>query len=134
MGADFDRDAARARFTELVQGLAREVKLDPALDLMTDTFIRSRAASNRYAVRDASKAIKPADAFVLQQRSPFRIAEDGDNIVVIGPGGESTFAANERPALERALNGQPFKLADLNTDKAEAMIATLFAYGLIVRE
>lgn len=132
--ADFDRDAARARFTELVQGLAREVKLDPALDLMTDTFIRSRAASNRYAVRDASKTITPADAFVLQQRSPFRIAEDGDSIVVIGPGGESTFAVNERPALERALNGQPFKLADVNTDKAEAMIATLFAYGLIIRQ
>ncbi|MEZ5972099.1 MAG: cupin domain-containing protein [Hyphomonadaceae bacterium] len=128
----FDREAARAHLKALARNIADEVQLDPALDLMVDTFIRSRAADNRGAVRDVA-AIAPTDRFQAQPRAPFRIAEDGDDIIVVSPGGELKFAPDQRPALERALSGETFTLADIVIDKAEAMISTLLAYGLISR-
>jgi hypothetical protein len=84
-------------------------------------------------VRDAGQALAPGDRFALQPRAPFRIAEDGDNVVVIAPGGELTFAAAERAAVERALGGEAFALADLASDKADAIVATMLAYGLVAR-
>ncbi|OQW60162.1 MAG: hypothetical protein A4S17_10660 [Proteobacteria bacterium HN_bin10] len=131
--ADFDRAAARTHLTKLAEQLARDVQLDPALDLTIDNFIRSRAANNRFSVRDAGQALAPGDRFALQPRAPFRIAEDGDNVVVIAPGGELTFAATERAAVERALGGEAFALADLASDKADAIVATMLAYGLVAR-
>lgn len=66
---DFDRAKAREHLKALVGGLADEVQLDPALDLMVDTFIRSRPAHNRFAVRDAV-AITASDRFQAQARTP----------------------------------------------------------------
>lgn len=130
---DFDRAGARAELEKLAALLAREVKLDPALDLQIDTFIRSRPAENRGAVLNASKDLAPSDRFVLKRYAPFRIAEDGDDIVLIAPGGDLAFTASNRPALERALNGTPFALADLQGEKTDALVSTLLAYGLISR-
>ncbi|MEZ5961153.1 MAG: cupin domain-containing protein [Hyphomonadaceae bacterium] len=130
--ADFDREKARAHLQTLMQNLTTEVKLDPALDLMVDTFIRSRPAHNRSAVLDIGD-FTAADRFQAQPRTPFRIAEDGDDVVLICAGGELKFAPDQRPALELALSGQAFALADLKIDKAEGLVSTLLAYGLIVR-
>jgi lysine-specific demethylase/histidyl-hydroxylase NO66 len=130
--AGFDRDAARAHLKKLARAVADDVQLDPALDLMIDTFIRSRGANNRSAVRDMG-AIAAGDRFQVQPRAPFRITEDGDDLIVICPGGELKFAADQRAALELALGGGAFTLGDLKVDKAEAMISTLLAYGLIAR-
>lgn len=130
--AGFDRSKARAHLKDLARTLADTVELDAALDLMVDTFIRSRAADNRFAVRDVA-GLTASDKFQTRPRAPFRIAEDGDDLIVIGPGGELKFAPDQRAALERALNGTPFGLADIKIDKADAMISTLLAYGLISR-
>jgi hypothetical protein len=108
------------------------VKLDPALDLMVDTFIRSRPAHNRFAVSDIG-AINAGDRFQAQPRTPSRLAEDGDDIVLICAGGELKFAPEQRPALELALGGSPFGAADLKAEKPEGIISTLLAYGLISR-
>jgi hypothetical protein len=131
--ADFDREAARKHFAALLATVASEAKLDPALDLMTDTFIRSRGAQNRGALRDACAPVSADQRFRAQARTPFRIAEDGDDIVVIGPGGELKFAPDARGALDRALGGETFTLADLKVEKPEAMVSTLLAFGLIAR-
>lgn len=130
---DFDREAARIRVKQLAQALAQEIQLDPALDLLTDTFIRSRASDNRGAVRDATTPIAANARFQAQPYSPFRIAEDGDKLVVIAPGGELDFTLDQRTALERALSGKPFTPADLAIPKAEDVTAKLYAYGLIAR-
>jgi hypothetical protein len=131
--ADLDRDAARARLRTLAETVAREVQLDPALDLLADNFIRSRAADNRFAVRDAAKPVTGTDKFRAQPHTPQRIAEDGDKLVLIAPGGDLDFPAERRAALERALNGAPFTPADLQCENAEALTARLLSYGLIVR-
>ena len=70
---------------------------------------------------------------MLKRHAPFRIAEDGDDIVVIGPGGDLDFTASNRAALERALNGEPFGLGDLKGEKVDALVSTLLAYGLLIR-
>lgn len=128
----FDRDKARAHLRTLTQALVDDVKLDPALDLMVDTFIRSRPAHNRFAVRDIG-AITPNDRFKAQPRTPSRIAEDGDDIVLICAGGELKFAPDQRAVLERALSGAAFSLGELETEKPEGLVSTLISYGLIAR-
>jgi bifunctional lysine-specific demethylase and histidyl-hydroxylase NO66 len=129
----FDREAARAQLKTLAQHLAAEVQLDPALDLLADTFIRSRASDNRGAVRDAARPIGENDKYQAQAFAPFRIAEDGDKLVIIAAGGELDFQPDQRAALERALNGEVFTAAQLGVPKAEGLVAKLFAYGLIAR-
>jgi lysine-specific demethylase/histidyl-hydroxylase NO66 len=131
--AGFDRTAARAKLRELAETIAREVQLDPALDLLADNFIRSRAADNRFAVRDASRPVASTDRFRVQANTPYRIAEDGDKLVLVAPGGDLDFPADRRAALERGLNGAPFTPADLECENPEAVAARLLAYGLIVR-
>ncbi len=130
--ADFDRAKAREHFTTLAKALAEEVKLDPALDLMVDTFIRSRPAHNRFAVSDIG-AINAGDRFQAQPRTPSRLAEDGDDLVLICAGGELKFAPEQRPALEMALSGAAFTTTDLKVEKPEGVVSTLLAYGLISR-
>jgi bifunctional lysine-specific demethylase and histidyl-hydroxylase NO66 len=129
---DFDREAARAYVKRLAETAAREVVLDPALELMIDAFIRSRAADNRGAVRDANQPITAADRFRARRHAPFRIADDGDGIALIASGGEIAFPPEARPILERALSGEEFSAAEFG-DKAEAWISKLLAYGLVVR-
>lgn len=131
--ADLDRDAARASLRTLAETVARQVQLDPALDLLADNFIRSRAADNRFAVRDAANPVASTDKFRAQPYTPHRIAEDGDKLVLIAPGGDLDFPAERRAALERALSGAPFTPADLKCENAEALTARLLSYGLIVR-
>jgi mannose-6-phosphate isomerase-like protein (cupin superfamily) len=131
---DFDRTAARAQLNHLGEIVAREIKLDPSLDLMADAFIRSRAAENRHAVRDASRPVLAHESFRAQQFTPHRLAEDGDTLVLIAPGGELKFKTEARAAVERALTGAPFTPADLPGAKTpEALTARLMAYGLVTR-
>ena len=99
---------------------------------MVDTFIRSRAANNRSAVRDVA-AIATSDRFQVQPRAPFRIAEDGDDVILISPGGELKFAPAQRAAVGRAPSGDVVSGGDLSIEKADAVISTLLAYGLITR-
>lgn len=129
----FDRDAARAHLRSLASALANDVQLDPALDLLVDAFIRSRAADNRGAIVGAACAVTPDDVFRRQPFAPYRIAEDGDNIVLIAPGGELTFKPPQRAALERALSGAAFSPAALGCENPERLVARLLAYGLLVR-
>jgi len=131
---NFDRAAAREHLRGLAQALANEVQLDPALDLLADSFIRSRAADNRDAIVDAARPVAAADQFRRHPFTPYRIAADGgDSIVLIAPGGELTFKAAQRPVLERALSGQKFSPPELGGEKPEGLVAKLLAYGLLVR-
>lgn len=129
----FDRTTARDHLRTLARAVAEDVQLDPSLDLLADTFIRSRASDNRGAVRDATRPIGANDRFQAQRFAPFRIAEDGDKIVLIAPGGELDFQADQRGALDRALSGNIFTPAELGIEKTEGITAKLVAYGLVAR-
>ncbi len=128
----FDREAMRAQLKALARTLADDVELDPAFDLLTDTFIRSRVSDNRGAVREAARPIGANENFRAHRCAAFRIAEDGDKLILIAPGGELEFKHEQRAGLARALDGAPFSPAEVGPD-ADAMIAKLLAYGLIVR-
>ena len=131
---DFDREQARTHLRKLAAIVAQEIELDPALDLLADSFIRSRAGDNRGAVSNASKPVGGASKFRARALSPYRIAEEGDHIVVIAPGGELKFSAELRPAIERALSGAPFTPGELaGVNDPQSLTAKLFAYGLIVQ-
>jgi ribosomal protein L16 Arg81 hydroxylase len=129
----FDRTQARQTLAELSGLLAREMKLDPAFDFLADTFIRSRGANNRGSVRDAARPVLADERFVLQSFAPFRLAEDGDTLALIGPGGELDYKPEQRAALERALSGAVFTPADLADEDASNMVAKLVAFGLVRR-
>lgn len=131
--AGFDREPARVHLQRLAETVAREVRLDPAMDLLADTFIRSRAADNRYAVRDAAQPVKADERFRAHPFAPHRLAEDGDKLVLISPGGELDFPSDRRPALERALSGEAFAPAELGCEAPETLVARLIAYGLVAR-
>ena len=91
-----------------------------------------------------TKSIEMADPFsytsaaeveggAIVGRTLIELAQQRDDIVLIAPGGDLDFTASNRPALERALDGTPFSLADLQGEKTDALVSTLLAYGLISR-
>ncbi|MEJ0059228.1 MAG: cupin domain-containing protein [Terricaulis sp.] len=132
--AGFDRAAALAQLKGLIETASREVALDPALDLMIDTFIRSRAADNRAAISEASRPVLAEDRFCLRAHSPFRLAEDGEKtIVLIAPGGDLNFPIEARAGVERAISGAAFSVDDVIAEKPEALVLLLLAHGLIER-
>ncbi|HWA01398.1 MAG TPA: cupin domain-containing protein [Caulobacterales bacterium] len=130
--ADFDREAARARLKELAAIAGAEIKLDPALELLIDDFIRSRPADNAGAIVDAGAPIAPTDRFRARNSAPFRLAEDGESVALIAPGGDLGFAQSQRAALERALSGAVFTTAELG-EGAEKLVQRLLTRALIER-
>lgn len=130
--ADFDRSAARAHLKQLAEAIARDVQFDPALDLLADTFIRSRGADNRFAILNAGAAPNADERFCLRTHAPHRIAADGERIALITAGGELSFANSAQAAIERALSGASFTPADLG-EGGDRIVARLLAYGLITR-
>lgn len=129
----FDRTAAHAYLKRIGEIAAQEMQLDPAMDLIANDFIRSRAANNSAAIRDAVRPVAASERFQLRAHAPYRLAEDGDTIALISAGGEIAFAPEARPTLERALSGEAFALADLGAEKADAIVAQLLAHGLVER-
>ena len=85
----FDREPWRAYLRKLALALAQDSDLDPALDLTADAFIRSRAADNRGAVINAEKGVLETEKVRRHPFAPYRLAEDGDNLVLIAPAANS---------------------------------------------
>ncbi|MEK6541309.1 MAG: cupin domain-containing protein [Pseudomonadota bacterium] len=129
----FDRTAAQAVLAGLGKQLGEALMLDPAMDLLTDQFIRSRAAINRTTITDANRAIAASDRFTRAPLAPYRFAQDGDALCLVVPGGDLHFTDESRDALHRALGGTPFTMADLAFEHAEALTRRLFDYGLVER-
>ena len=129
----FDREPWRAYLRKLALALAQDSDLDPALDLTADAFIRSRAADNRGAVINAERGVVEGEKVRRHPFAPYRLAEDGDNLVLIAPGGELTYPTSERARLERALSGAPFAPKELGGESPEEFAAKLVAYGVLVR-
>ena len=129
----FDREPWRAYLHKLALALAKDVELDSAMDLTADGFIRSRAADNRGAVINAEKGVASGETLRRHPFAPHRLAEDGDNLVLIAPGGELTYPIAERARLERVLSGATFTPKEIGGERPEAFTAKLLAYGLVIR-
>ena len=128
---DFDRSPAQALFKRLMQILPERASMDSAFDLMVDGFIRSRDPDIAGAVVSGALPLDPEQAYVVKATAPWRLAEDGELLVLIAPGGDLDIKAAEVDAYRRALSGEPFRRADLAVEDAGPMIRRLIAFGVI---
>ncbi len=128
---DFDRTAARATMAELATLLAREVRLDPALDLLADTFVKTRPARNRGRI---NRGLAGADAGLRFRRSghvAWRLRDADDHVILTMPGGDIHYAPAVAAGVRRALDGSVFTLADLPADGGAMLLGDLIDYGVV---
>jgi ribosomal protein L16 Arg81 hydroxylase len=130
---DFDRASAQKVFDELKGRIAARIQMDDAMDLLSDQFIRSRDQNVAGALLDATKPVTPDLVYQRQEFVPWRIAEDGEAIVLISAGGDMDFKPEDRPALERAMSGEPFRVSDLACEDPEEVVFLLQSAGAIGR-
>ena len=124
---DFDRGAAAARFAELAALIGAKVRMDNAFEAIGDDFLRG----TRPDLAGVIAAPFPAGRYRARPVAGWRLAADGEALVLIGPGGDIGFAADDAPALERALGGAAFAAADLDHADPERLIRALWANGYL---
>ena len=132
----FDRTEARATLAEIGAILAREMRLDPAMDLMADSFVRARPATNGGTIVGAADKIAPDQFWIAAPLAPWRmVREDGPEgrTCLTVPGTDLWFTADSESALLKALSGERFSLDMLSFEHGEALMRRLLAYGLIER-
>ncbi|MED5547836.1 MAG: cupin domain-containing protein [Pseudomonadota bacterium] len=132
---DFDRTEAQSHFASLAETLSREARLDEAMDLFADSFIRSRMPDVRSTISGFNAPSEPRQTFRLRPLVPWRLAGDGDDVVIVTAGGEVRFPAAAEPGLHILLDGGTVSLAtftDLEPDAARDTLGKLHAFGLIV--
>lgn len=127
---DFDRTAAQAQFGALISELSTRVRLEGALDVLTEQLIRSREPAVLGAIESASR---PLARHYRARPSLWRLDDEEDGLRLIVPGGDMTFSRAPRSVIERALSGEPFSPDDLGHDQAEELIRRLTVTGLIER-
>lgn len=127
---DFDRSAAARQFADLLATLPARARLDGALDLMVDQFIRSREPDVSGAIEGASR---PMAARYRARPSPWRLVAEGEGLRLIAPSCDLTFSRAPRAVIERALSGEPFAPADLGHDEIEDLVRRLTTAGLLER-
>ena len=129
---EFDREEARQHFNALTQLIASEASMDGAFDLLADNFIRARRPNVSGVIHAAHEA-KPGDRFKRRRFLPWNVADDEGKLVLIGPGGDLDFKAEDGDALDVALSGAPFAAADLACEKPDELVRTLWAAGFLER-
>lgn len=130
---DFDRAEARRHFDALTRAIAGKAGMDSAFDLLADEFLRSRSPDVAGVIAGRSPVPAPDDRFRRRRFAPWSLAEDADRLVLVGPGGDLEFAGADGDALEIALSGAPFGVADLPCEDAPALVRRLWANGYLER-
>jgi ribosomal protein L16 Arg81 hydroxylase len=129
---DFDREPARGHFDRLIKQIGEEAGMDSAFDLLADNFLRGRRP-NVSGVISSSSVAKPDDRYRRRRYAPWNVADDEGKLILIGPGGDLEFNADEGDALDVALSGDAFSAADLKHEKPEDLIRSLWAAGYLER-
>jgi hypothetical protein len=127
---DFDREPARAIFAQLAKQIGDKAGMDSAFDLLADNFLRGRRPNVAGVISAAAQA---GDRYRRRRFVPWNVADDEGKLVLIGPGGDLDFAAEDGDALDVALSGKPFSAADLECKDPEGLIRTLWAGGFLER-
>ena len=106
--------------------------MDGAFDLLADNFVRGRRP-NVSGVISASAITRPDDRYRRRRFVPWNVADDEGKLVLIGPGGDLDFNADDGDALDVALSGAPFVAADLKCENPADLIKTLWSGGYLER-
>jgi hypothetical protein len=129
---DFDREKARLHFDKLIKQISEEASMDGAFDLLADNFVRGRRP-NVSGVISSFAVARPDDRYRRRRFVPWNVADDDGKLILIGPGGDLEFKAEEGDALDIALSGEEFTAADLKTEKPDDLIRSLWAGGYLER-
>ena len=129
---EFDREVARRHFDKLTKLIAEKASMDSAFDLLADNFIRGRRA-NVAGVIASAQSLKEGDRFRRRRFVPWNVADDEGKLVLIGPGGDLEFSAEDGDALDVALSGRDFTAADLPCGDPAELVKTLWAAGYVER-
>lgn len=132
-GRDFDREAARAHFDRLRQEIADKASMDSAFDLLADNFVRGRRPNVSGVISASVSGPQEGDRYRRRRFVPWNVADDEGKLVLIGPGGDLNFEAEEGDALDIALSGAPFSPADLKCKDPAELIKTLWSGGYLER-
>ena len=73
------------------------------------------------------------DRYRRRRFVPWNVADDEGKLVLIGPGGDLDFEAEDGDALDVALSGAPFVAADLKCKEPAELIKTLWSGGYLER-
>ncbi|HYN45432.1 MAG TPA: cupin domain-containing protein [Allosphingosinicella sp.] len=129
----FDREAARVQFDKLAQLIGAEASMDGAFDLLADNFLRGRRANVAGIISASIAAPHDSDRYRRRRFVPWNVADDEGKLVLVGPGGDLEFKADDGDALDVALSGAPFTAADLACGEPQELIRTLWAGGYLER-
>ncbi|MEE2525898.1 cupin domain-containing protein [Hyphobacterium sp. HN65] len=134
--ADFDRSQAEDHFKLLVSKIAKDANLDAAFDMYIDNFIRSRPPYSEDAIVKRGSTEEKGAKFKVRPYMPWRLAEDGDQLVLITAGGELTFPSTAEAGLDKVLDGEVFDIsafAEAGEEEAQKALNRLFGYGVVER-
>ncbi len=132
---DFDRETVRSEFEGLIKAIASKADLDSSLDLFTDNFIRSRPPNATGTIVGFQTPENSDQRYRLRPLAPWRLAGDGEEVVIITSGGELRFPEAAEPALHTLLDGGEITAASfeaLDETERDNAIRRLYAYGLAV--
>ena len=132
-GRDFDREAARQHFDKLRQEIADKASMDSAFDLLADNFVRGRRPNVSGVISAAVSGPQESDRYRRRRFVPWNVADDEGKLVLIGPGGDLDFEADDGDALDVALSGAPFTAADLKCKDPAELIRILWSGGYLER-
>ena len=130
---DFDREVARRHFDSLTRLIAEKAGMDGAFDLLADNFIRARRPNVAGVIAAAPPAADDQARYRRRRFLPWNVADDEGKLVLIAPGGDLVFDEEDGDALDVALSGKPFQLAELKCADPPAMLRRLWTGGLIER-
>lgn len=131
----FDRETVRSEFEGLIKAIASKADLDSSLDLFTDNFIRSRPPNSTGTIVGFQTPENSDQRYRLRPLAPWRLAGDGEEVVIITSGGELRFPEAAEPALHTLLDGGEITAASfdaLDETERDNAIRRLYAYGLAV--
>ena len=132
---DYDRAQSEAHFARLIDVIAKDAELDGAMDLFVDNFIRSRIPDTQGTITGYRRSGDAEQRFRLRPFVPWRLAGDGEDVVIITAGGEVRFPGTAEPALHTLLDGGEISLASfdqMDEDGAREALGKLHAFGLAI--
>lgn len=130
---DFDRTEAAAHFQALKGLIAEKAGMDSAFDLLADNFLRARRPNVAGVIAATRRAPGANDRYRRRRFVPWNVADDEGKLVLVGPDGDIDFRAEDGDALDVALSGTPFTVADLACDEPQHLVTTLWAAGYLER-
>lgn len=113
-----------------MQILAREADPTNAHAGMVETFVTTREPAVVGSIADQ----RFADDAPLKATGALRlIRREGDETVVLAPGGTFRFRRAPEEIVRRVLDGAPFTIGELDHEAARDMVERLAAGGLVRR-